>query len=187
MATLGAFLKTVDAPPKSDEFIEKVLKLLAEEGVELTQVCDLDGVDGELVLASIKSTMSTVTKSFIGRAIKKATSMNILQTAPATPIGSPGATSDPYESFSAFSEFLRQRKKVKKVHYMLGQDLDRIRISNLAKDAWPDGSAMNDVVAEGIRRVALLSDAGTIDPDEPFVFADLRAFEPKWCRANDPK
>ena len=191
MATLGEFLKSVDEPPKDDDFIGKVLKLLAEEGVEITQVCDLDGVKSELVISSIKSTMTTVTKSFIARAIKKVTNMNTMLQVPMTPHGTFGsgmATNDPYESFSALNEFLGQRKKAaKKVHYMLGQDLEKIRIGNLAKDAWPDGNAMNTVVAEGAKRVALLSEAGTIDPDEPFVFADLRTFEPKWCHANDSK
>ena len=189
MASLGLFLKGMDSLAKGDDFIGKVIKFLGEEGVEITEVCDLDGCNAEMVISSIRTNMSTVTKSFTARAIMMATNHG---QPPTTPIGGspspsmPMLAMDGFENFAAWSDFLGQKRTAaKKVHYMLGPDLEKIRISNLSKDAWSDGQAMNAAVAEGMKRVSLLAGAGTIDPDEPFVFADFRTFEPKWCKTNE--
>ena len=70
---LGAFCKMADTPEKDDEFTGMEVQFLAEDGVEITQVCVLDGVSSELVIGSFESTMITAKKAFIFRAIKEVT------------------------------------------------------------------------------------------------------------------
>ena len=62
MNSLGVLLGTVDTLVTDDEFIAKALNILAEHLAEYTQAFDLDGVTNEMVLGSIKTSVTTVTK-----------------------------------------------------------------------------------------------------------------------------
>ena len=44
------WLSTVDEPPKGEEFLDKVIKLMLSEGVELEDPCDLAGANASDVI-----------------------------------------------------------------------------------------------------------------------------------------
>ena len=66
------FLRNVDDPPQGDAFIERVVKLLAGEGLELNDVVDLDGLSNETLTNSLPggSSAALVFRSFPVRARK---------------------------------------------------------------------------------------------------------------------
>ena len=180
------FLRSVDEPPKSDPFIERVVKLLAGEGLELNDVVDLDGLSIETLTNSLPGGTSAALVSFISRAIKKVAQVSELSHVPSTPKGcaSPATPlgvckSDGYEDVL---EFFAKKKAAKKVHVLIAPSLKKISLDNLDEWAWPQSSAMNVAATEASRRSALLVEAGSTVANEPFVCVDLRSFEPLWCK-----
>jgi hypothetical protein len=200
LGTMTEFLTSVDVPARDEDFIKKVVNILAAEGLELTEPLDLDGLAVDVIVKALPGSVTSKTSSFICRAIRKATTKGAsMVVAPVTPGGlGPAASATPL-GFSAISgaaatqeqnydmaEFFAKKKlAARKVHVMLAPLLSKINVNNLAESAWPQGFAMNAAATEASRRSSLLVDAGSTVLDEPFVCVDLRNFEPLWCKANE--
>ena len=200
LVSMNEFLTSVDVPAKDEEFIRKVVNILAGEGLELTEVLDLDGLSVDVITKSLPGSTFVKASSFICRAIRKATNKGASMAIMPVTLGGlfPPARATP-ESLGAFSGtaatqeqnydmadfFARKKLASKKVHVMFAPPLCKINVNNLSEGAWPQGFAMNAAATEASRRSSLLVDAGSTVLDEPFVCVDLRNFEPLWCKTNE--
>ena len=182
------WLMTVDTTSKP-EFITKVMKLLAGEGIEIESACDLNKACAEQICNAVGTTVSSKVQSFISRAVEAATLQGSIvlkgrfegarvEEAPVT-ISNGDRMSD------VLCELLGKKKHTaKKVHVVLAPLLKDINLQGLAKHAWPQAWAMDASASEGVRLLTKLVDAGSDAKTQPFIFNDLQDFEPLWIKTK---
>lgn len=173
--------------------IAKAQRILAHEKVEIFAPSHLLGTTPELIAQCNGGQLSAGMFSFLGRCIKKATDEAITSQAPVTPRGATAGGDGQNWSQEqmlahavALSSVLGDKKQQSKtVCFLLGPHLKKICLENLPAACQPGHVAMDAAASMGVKLQNKLKAAGEANPSEPFVFVDMRDFEPSWCKIGE--
>ena len=129
----------------------------------------------EMVVTAYGHQVSTGAFTFISRAIAKATQEFALGAQPVQALAA-GPNAQDFAQALVDAGLGSKKPEKKKVHIALGPLIDKVNLAGLVQSCWPLASAA-DAAATEIERVR--TRVGSMA--EPFVFTDVRGFEPAWA------
>ena len=182
-----------DGDALADGAVAKAQKILAHEKVEIFAPSHLVGTTPEMIAKCCGSHLSAGMFSFLSCCIQKAKAEAVKCQAPVTPRGASGSGDDQKWSQEqmlahaiALSSVLGDKKQQSKtVCFLLGPHLKKICLENLPAACQPGHVAMDAAASMGVKLQSKLKAAGEANPKEPFVFVDMRDFEPSWCKIGE--
>ena len=162
LSAMKKFLATVDATPRDEGYLDRVVAALAANEVHIVE--DLVGLD----FGVLKEIPSGGVGAFIVRALRKANSLTASQ---------PSQSAGPPVAAEALQSLLASVKTEPKPHVNLLDKLSRHHLGDLNASCLPDGEVVDDLEAE-IRKLRKKGIA------KPFVYVELAKFLPHWCLPN---